>query len=130
VGDPSDIVLAYGSAKFAPGGKGEMSVPTSTAFKECTYRFVTHVVDEFRTSKINYKDDQILERVKRVDKNTDVRGLLWCCSTIHANGKFVDRDVNGALNIRRCLIQPSRPRCLQRRGDSKLIQYVGKKISC
>jgi hypothetical protein len=30
----SDFV---GAAKFAPGGKGEMAVPTSRAFKECSY---------------------------------------------------------------------------------------------
>jgi hypothetical protein len=27
-------VVAYGAAKFAPGGKGEMAVPTSRACKE------------------------------------------------------------------------------------------------
>ena len=63
LGSPNDIVLAYGSAKFAPGGKGEVSVPTTRAFKECSYRFKIQVVDEFRTSKINYKDDQVLDLV-------------------------------------------------------------------
>jgi hypothetical protein len=41
-------VVAFGYAKFAPGGKNEISVPTNWAFKECSYRFQTHAVDEFR----------------------------------------------------------------------------------
>jgi hypothetical protein len=36
-----NIVVAYGSAKFAPGGRGELSVPTSRAYKECASRVGT-----------------------------------------------------------------------------------------
>ena len=34
-----ETVIAYGSAKFNPGGKNDVSVPTTRAFKEVTYRF-------------------------------------------------------------------------------------------
>ena len=30
------VVIAYGSAKFAPGGRNELSVPTTRAFKDCS----------------------------------------------------------------------------------------------
>jgi hypothetical protein len=44
------IVIAFGSAKFVLGGRNEVSVPTSRAFKECQMTFPTIVVDEFRTT--------------------------------------------------------------------------------
>ena len=129
LGPPNDIVLAFGNAKFAPGGKGEISVPTSRAFKECSSRFKIEIVDEFRTSKINYRDDQILEIVATNNKRINqIRGLLWCRSSDNTNpskGKFVDRDINAALNIRRCI--QSRPLILTRSKDNVPInQKIGK----
>jgi hypothetical protein len=131
LGRPNEIVLAFGNAKFAPGGKNEVSVPTSRAFKECHSRFKIEVIDEFRTSKINYKDDQVLDLVatrSSNDKVIQVRGLLWCRSSGNTNqskGKFVDRDVNAALNIRRCI--EDRPLILKRTKDKTPIkQKIGK----
>jgi hypothetical protein len=111
-GGTEEPVLAFGSAKFAPGGRGEVSVPTSRAFKECKYRFGVHVVDEFRTTRINWRDDSLLDSVGRSDRKVAIRGLLWCGST-NVN-KFVDRDSNAALNIRRCGMG-ARPAILDRR---------------
>lgn len=75
-------VVAYGAAKFAPGGRGEVAVPTTRAFKECRHRFLTVPVDEFRTSKMfNGDKETVLKRVVEGD-GKEVRGLLWCCSTI------------------------------------------------
>jgi hypothetical protein len=132
LGSPQNTILAYGGAKFAPGGKCELSVPTSRAYKECSYKFKIVVIDEFRTSKINYKDDQILDMVAtkkfKDTKLSQVRGLLWCRSPDSTNqhkGKFVDRDVNAALNMQRCII--NRPLILRRVKGNKLIkQKVGK----
>jgi hypothetical protein len=95
-------VIAFGSAKFASGGKGEVSVPTSRAFKECTKQknLQVAVVDEFRTSKICHKTQTLLQLVKVQDAEQPLRGLLWCCSTNNVKqGFFVNRDVNAALNI-------------------------------
>ena len=94
---PDDnTVLAFGSAKFAPGGKNELSVPTTRAFKECSYRFKIKLVCEFRTSKIYWKDDSILQRVVKkhvsTGKAVDVRGLLWCSSTKEKN-KFMFANI-------------------------------------
>jgi hypothetical protein len=76
--DRKNIVIAYGSAKFAPGGKGELTVPTSRAssaqgacggrrpqYKECASRFKMLVTCEFRTSKVDYRDDSILQKMVR-----------------------------------------------------------------
>lgn len=113
-----DTVLAFGSAKFAPGGKNEVAVPTTRSFKECSYRFPLVPVDEFRTSKIHWKDDSLLLKVVTQKEDSDklrtVRGLLWCCSTIEKANKFVNRDLNAAINIRRCAILPNRPQVLTR----------------
>ena len=100
-------VVSYGSAKFAPGGKGEISAPVGRAYKECSSRMITKYTDEFRSTRVYYGDGKtILEAVgcyKKYQK-VKVRGLLWCESTNSKfNGKLVNRDLNAALNIRRCL---------------------------
>jgi hypothetical protein len=126
------VVLAYGSAKLAPGGRNEISVPVGRAYKEATYRFPTIPIDEFRTSKVNWKTHEALELVKKTKggKLVQVRGLLWCRSTIQSQGKFVDRDLNAAINILRCATLP-RPMILKRSlARTKLAQPVGKKICC
>ncbi len=115
-----ETVIAYGSAKFAPGGKVEISVPTSKAFKECTFRFKTVPVDEYRSTRVDYKDDSILQGVgKKNDYGEliDVRGLLWCKTTKGYGCKLVNRDLNAALNIRRCLTGV-RPDSLTRSKDA------------
>lgn len=141
--DTRPIVLAYGSAKFAPTGNGELSVPTSRAFKECHYRFKCKLVDEFRTSRTYHKDGTLLQQVgvcsdpKVSGTETEecgqrtVRGLLWCGSTSD-NGKFVNRDKNAAINILNCAISPSRPLWLTRiSGQSPLPkQKIVKLITC
>ena len=126
------IVVGYGSAKFSPTGKNEVAVPTSRAYKECTHRFKTVPVDEFRTSKIYHGDSStILQTVKREDKNRVIRGLLWYSSTIESENKFVNRDVNAAINILNCLLYPKRPTMLCRSDkNKKIVQTVGKVILC
>ena len=107
------VVIAYGAASFDPGGKGELSVPTTKAFTETNRRYKTVMVDEFRTSKICYSNDSVLQLVaSKKDPKKGLRGLLWCGST--NNNFFIDRDLNAALNIRRCITSPSRPISLTR----------------
>ena len=98
------IIMAYGAAGFSPNAKREPSVPTKWALKMCQRHFETHMVDEFRTTRVNYKDDVLLKSVNIEATGKAVRGLLWCDSTIPGKGKFVDRDLNAAVNIRRCYV--------------------------
>ncbi|KAG1667136.1 hypothetical protein FOA52_004131 [Chlamydomonas sp. UWO 241] len=58
-----DTVLAYGASKFASGGKGELSVPVSRAYKECRARVRTFNVCEFRTTAVHWRDDTVLQTV-------------------------------------------------------------------
>ena len=103
-------------------------------FKELTYR-TKHIdlVCEFRTTKINYKDYTELDKVKRKNYKTgkleDVRGLLWC-STIEKVNKFVDRDVNAAINILSCgfILDEARPEILTRRSQVQMRNETGKII--
>ena len=121
-----NIIIAYGSAEFAPGGKNEVSVPTTSAFKECTYRFCTIPIDEYRTTRVHHKDESILGKVGYKGMNESVRGLLWCSSTI--GSKFVNRDLNAALNILRCATEV-RPISLTRRpGIPRLGNNIVKRI--
>ncbi|PNH08379.1 hypothetical protein TSOC_005114 [Tetrabaena socialis] len=126
--DSRPVVIAYGAAKFAPGGKGELSVPTSGVFKACQERFPTYLVDEFRTTKIHHVDDSLLqgvgERRWKGDNVKTVRGLLWCGSTNETKSKFVNRDFNGAMNIRRCFVSAERPAILDRSKCQGRLQFV------
>jgi hypothetical protein len=120
------VVIGYGSAKFNPTSKGELSAPVSRAYKECTFRFKTVLVDEFRTSKVYYGDgNTILEEV-RTKANKTVRGLLWYSSTIKGSNKFVNRDLNASINILNCFVNPTRPTMLCRSDkNEKIVQRVG-----
>ncbi len=128
--DPSkEVVVGYGSAKFAPGGKGEVSVPVCRAFKECCYRFRTLVVDEFWTTMVHHESDSILKLVRRKDNNSKLRDLLWCESTSpERKSKFVSRDFNAAINILRCLTLPIRPLALTRIPGQAALAYVTGKL--
>eukprot|EP00798_Chlamydomonas_sp_ICE-L_P010970 gene10970-biopygen11061 len=81
VGVRKKIVIAYGSAKFAPGGKGELCVPTTGAFKAFTDRFKGRVaaIDEFRTTKstIRYVA-AILQLESRVAGETAGGDVIAC----------------------------------------------------
>ena len=123
-------VIAFGAGSFCPGGRGETSVPTTRAFRECRSRFLTKAIDEFRTSKIHWETNRLLHKVgKKSSPRTAVRGLLWCSSTIMSEGKFVNRDLNGAMNILRCAIG-ERPAMLQRSdSNTRLIQRIEKLVS-
>jgi hypothetical protein len=125
-----NVVIGYGSAKFNPTGKGELSAPVSRAYKECTFRYTTVLVDEFRTSKIYSGDGTTILEAVRNQKNQTVRGLLWYSSTIKGLSKFVNRDFNAAVNILKCFLEPSRTPMLCRGGDKnvKIVQKVGKTI--
>lgn len=142
------IKMFYGSAKFAPGSTNELSVPTSRAFRECLARFVVKLVSEFRTSKIHYETDTVLEGInnkiyKSVNqentkrsrqkvnskRNETLRGLLWYRSTIQKESKFVDRDINAAKNIYRCGILHERPKILCQDKKAKKLEFtIGKSI--
>ena len=127
-----NTIVAFGSAKFSPTGKGELSVPTTRAYKELSYRTRTILIDEFRTSKVYWKDESILQKVVKPKAEGNgyesVRGLFWCGST--NSNKFVNRDMNAAINIWRCgMMYPNRPISLTRiQGQARINQTVGKII--
>jgi hypothetical protein len=126
-----NVVLAYGAAKFVPGGKGEVSIPVSRAYKECSSRFEIIPVDEFRTTKLYHKDFSVLNKVAtyKEGKITDVRGLSWYSTNDDKPSKFVNRDLNAAINILRCVTLPQRPIALSRiKKLEKIVQKVGKII--
>lgn len=129
-GSSSKIVVSYGSAHFAPGGSGEVSVPTSRAFQECSNRFRTQYVDEFRTTAVWWEDPNIvLKKVMRADTRTEVRGLHWCEST---NGicKLLNRDLNAAINIRNCLIGPRHENMKRSPNQGKIRKQIGHWLAC
>ena len=117
------VKLAYGSAKFNPTGKGEVAVPTTQMFKECSYRFPIVLVDEYLTTKIHCETNTVLQKVQVKGESSCLRGLLWSQPTC----KFVSRDKNAALNILRCGLLKRRPSALSR-TRSKVVVEIGKRI--
>ena len=131
---PRRVVVGYGNASFDPGNmKRKQSVPTTRAYRECASRFLTASVDEFRTSRMEWETGRTLEVVGcRTERGAKaVRGLLWCSSTNQTTGKFINRDLNAAINIRRCLVLPQRPPELCRReGLAALEKRITRWIRC
>jgi hypothetical protein len=112
-GDSKPLIL-YGAAKFNPNGKHELSAPTTYLSKHCSIHFPVQYIDEYYTSKVCSKCDQILRPVSsRINgKVREIRGLRHCDSNVCAQTSFVNRDLNAALNILRC--SPNRPKSLDR----------------
>ncbi len=126
--DKRNLVIAYGSANFSSNGKGEVSVPTTTVFKTCKSMYQTNLVDEFRTSKLSYKDHTLLNLVgkRSLELNEkgeveykSLRGLLWYCST-NGCSNFVNRDLNAAINILNLSKCEERPYIFKRQKNNSL----------
>lgn len=115
--DDRSVLVLYGSAKFAPTGRGEVAVPVGRAFQEVKHRFAVQVVDEFRTSVIHHECQQPLQTVRIEGDSKPLRGLHWCSSTNCC--KFVGHDANATINIHICGISATRPTMLCR-GHSRL----------
>lgn len=105
-------VISYGASRFSSTAKNEMAVPTSRAYKECSSRYATFLTNEFRSTVIKYKKLERMYHIKEniIDKEDkkiklafkgDLRGLLWFSN--QKTNNFIDRDLNGALNIREFL---------------------------
>jgi hypothetical protein len=96
---PTKVLVAYGAAHFAPSGRGERAVPTTTAFKRVKRAFPhTDAVDEYATSKMcptcRGKLTEVWARVDGLWR--EERGLRKCNN---ACGKFVNRDKEAARNM-------------------------------
>jgi len=73
------------------------------------------LVNEFRSTIVKYKDNKRLWHIKEVIKDYkgnerlrykgNLRGLLWFSN--QNTNKFIDRDLNGAFNIRQNLLNGS-----------------------
>lgn len=113
--DGETPVIAYGAAKFNPTNKNELSAPTTSLSRKCSKHYITKMEDEFRTSKMCSSCGEELKVIKREveGKVREVRGLRWCGST--KCRKFVNRDLNAAVNILKCFLAGNnRPNYLAR----------------
>lgn len=120
-----DVVLGWGNWSRSSQMKGCMSTPGKGLRKIVSKRFTTYLVDEYKTSKIcNWCDKELNN--KSVGGNKIYRCLV-CEGCLSQESKkeirrFINRDINGGLNIRRCLKEwvtdRSRPSSLQRTKSS------------
>jgi hypothetical protein len=125
------LVVAYAAGRWKIQ-KGCTPAPTTRLYKECTRRFVTIPVDEFRTSYTHHELGCTLQRVEmekcqrrpediakygllteeQMERRAKVRGLFALVSATSDGKKrmeFVNRDSNAAINIRRCAVLEKRP---------------------
>ena len=97
-------IMFYGDGQFAPGGRGQRSVPCKWVKRECQHFFRCYSVDEFRTSQICPTCNDRLYNVRkhlRNGKTIWVRGLKYCPSDICSANRYKDRDDVGCHNIYR-----------------------------
>eukprot|EP00894_Picocystis_sp_ML_P002337 jgi/Pico_ML_1/52854/g3498.t1 len=103
-------------------------MPASQAFKESVLRFKTLLVNKFKTAMVHARDGSVMKQVWSKREHATARGLMWCGST---NGKFANRNLNAALNIRRCLALSVRPTELCRAALAvRPHKVVGNVIRC
>ena len=102
-----DCVIGYGNWSQPQQLKNFMPTPNKGLRKILTKNFAVVDIDEYRTSKMCYncksETEKFIRRKARPTSKREslVHGLLrcknGCCKTIW------NRDLNGALNIRKCL---------------------------
>jgi hypothetical protein len=96
-------IMLYGAGTFGSGGKGERSVPLKYIKKHCRYYFVTHEVNEFRTSQICPDCERCrlhdVEKSTHGEMPTKIRGLKWCPYNECRQNPLKNRDEVGAKNI-------------------------------
>ena len=110
------VVVAYGDAGFAPNARKELSAPTTSLLKETKKHFDVVMIDEFRTTQIQYRTGVRLSKVNTSPRKS-VRGLLWCRSTIGSG--FIDRDFNASKNMILCYnMHPHRPPKMDRSDEA------------
>jgi hypothetical protein len=120
-------IIAYGNAKFAPTGRGEVAIPTTFVAKKCQDHYETVPVDEFRTTQRCHDCGDVLHKMyhdtlkkikmKKGEGGKSIRGLRWCGSTRCL--KLKNRDKNAALNILRIVRSEERPEWLRRECQGK-----------
>ena len=97
-------IMFYGDGQFAPGGRGQRSIPCKWVKRECKHYFKCYSVDEFRTSQICPTCNERLYNVRKHLRNGKiiwVRGLKYCGSDICSSHRYHDRDDVGCHNIYR-----------------------------
>lgn len=134
-GDRQQPMIAYGNAKFASMGKGEVAVPTTWVAKKCQEHYTTVGIDEHLTTKMCHDcgmeltvlchDEHNEIKMEKGSSGKKIRGLRWCGST--RCRKLRNRDENAALNILKIAQSTERPRYLSRKRVSK--EVLSSKIS-
>jgi hypothetical protein len=81
-------LIVYGAVSMNPSGKGELAVPVKHVYENVKESTRQSRADERNTTKMHYKYEKSIGRVKVGVKDT--RGLRWCptCS------ELVSRDRN------------------------------------
>ena len=68
------------------------------------------------TALWNGDKETVLQTVAVKGSGAKVRGLLWCRTTRQHISKYVNHDLNAALNILDCFMLPERPAAMNRNG--------------
>jgi len=100
------VVVMYGDADFNATGRGESGgVPTKSIKRACKRHFLTRRASEFRTSRS-------CVFCKKSDVTDTQNDRVFCKHCVESNGeqRSLNKDVLGAINIRRSGIAESKGR--------------------
>ena len=119
------MILGYGNWSRNSQMKGCSPTMGRGLRRAIEKKIPAYSVDEYNTSKICSKCGSKLENKKIGNKK--IHRVLICKTCHHSksvNGRdyFINRDVNGALNIFKCskewIFKQERPSCLKRKKSS------------
>jgi hypothetical protein len=110
--NPERVVVVYGGASFNPCSRGHPPTPNKHLYKEIKKRFRSRLINEYNTSKLCSKCDNIL-----------VQSDIWSIKSCNNPNCWTrwNRDVNAARNIRRVFLHMNanggeRPEAFRRRN--------------
>lgn len=120
-----DCTIIYGDYSEKNQMKNFISTPGISLKRKIADRFKVYNIDEFRTSKLNYKTGSVCCNLHLPDKKNTVRKLHAVLMYKTESGRcgYINRDKNSVKNMKKIvdyfLVHGNRP--LEYRRDHKLI---------
>jgi hypothetical protein len=98
-----DIIINFGDWSIGKGMqmKNHISTPNLGLKRKLAEHFTVYNLDEFRTSKLNYKTEEICENLYLPDKNNNIRKLhsVLTYQTESKRSGCINRDNNSVNNM-------------------------------
>jgi uncharacterized protein YcgL (UPF0745 family) len=96
-----DTIINFGDWSIGKQMKNHISTPNLGLKRKLAEHFTVYNLDEFRTSKLNYKTEEICENLYLPDKNNNIRKLhsVLTYQTESKRSGCINRDNNSVNNM-------------------------------